>query len=83
MRAQLAVAEAIALVLACAYRRAAMTAVANLCARIGGSAGCSHLYSLLREMSDQVPRQSARRPDIDLGKRVIQHLTGVAAGSNA
>ena len=24
------------------------------------SGGCSHLYSLLREMSDQVPRQSAR-----------------------
>ena len=24
------------------------------------SGGCTHLYSLLREMSDQVPRQSAR-----------------------
>jgi len=24
------------------------------------SGGCSHLYSLIREMSDQVPRQSAR-----------------------
>ena len=39
MRAELAAAEAIALVLACAYRRGAMTAVANVRARIGGSGG--------------------------------------------
>jgi hypothetical protein len=34
-------------------------------------------------MSDQVPDKVLGVLNIDLGKRVIQHLTGVATGSNA
>jgi hypothetical protein len=34
-------------------------------------------------MSDQVPDNVLGVLNIDLAKRVIQHLTGVATGSNA
>ena len=66
MRAQLAVAEAIALVLACVYGRAAMTALANLSARIG-VLGVRHLkrgeYIVSRGLSiERMPDFFPRNP---------------------
>ena len=42
-----------------------------------------HLYSLLRECRTKFPDKVLGVLNIDLAKRVIQYLTGVATGSNA